>query len=51
LNFVFVFRLKKFSKRPDYWLGKHTQTGGATGSRGDADASIVDGFTLDVCNH
>lgn len=40
-------RLKKFSKRPDYWLGKHTQTGGATGSRGDADASIVDGFTLD----
>jgi len=44
--------LKKFSKRPHYWLGsKHTPTGGTAGRRGDADASIVDGFTLDVCNH
>jgi hypothetical protein len=41
-------RLKKFPKRPDYWLGsKHTPTGGTAGRRSDADASIVDGFTLD----
>jgi hypothetical protein len=42
--------LKKFSKRPDYWLSsKHTPTGGTAGRGGDAD--VVDGFTLDVCNH
>ncbi|KDR24084.1 TBC1 domain family member 5 isoform X2 [Zootermopsis nevadensis] len=41
-------RLKKLSKRPDHWLGgKHTQKGGTTGGRSDADATIVDGYTLD----
>jgi hypothetical protein len=52
LNFVFIFRLKKFSKRQDYRLGsKHTPKGGTAGGRGDSGVSIVDGFTLDVCNH
>jgi hypothetical protein len=52
LNFLLIYRLKKLSKKSDRWLGgKHTPTGGTTGGRSDADASIVDGYTLDVCNH
>jgi hypothetical protein len=52
LNFLVICRLKKLSKKSDRWLGgKHTLTGGATGGRGDADVTIVDGYTLDVCNY
>lgn len=47
-----ISRLKKLSKKSDGWLGgKHTQTGGTTGGRNDIDGTVVDGYTLDVCDH
>jgi hypothetical protein len=52
LNFLLISRLKKLSKKSDRWLGgKHTLTGGTSGGRSDADGTVVDGYTLDVCDH